>query len=102
MRTLYDALPEAGLANHSIEQQARDLYYTGMHLTNLRAIHLKNIYKYLRMIDDIVVDITGVSHAKWTPEAKLVWAACGILWSMTIYDTEQSYCAAVSTEPDTA
>lgn len=55
MRQLYEELtdskakPKAG----TIEQQARDLYYTGMHFGKFEAAHLKRVNEYLEKIDGV-------------------------------------------------
>ncbi|HEU5187371.1 MAG TPA: M13 family metallopeptidase [Candidatus Saccharimonadales bacterium] len=54
MKTIYEELGKKDtLAQGSIEQQARDLYYTGTHKDELEKTHLAEINSYLAQIDAI-------------------------------------------------
>src|SRR6185369_5702057 len=62
MRHIYESLqdqpnPRPG----SIEQQARDFYYTGMHVNDLQDAHLHHIREQLRAIDTIA-SLTDLSR----------------------------------------
>jgi putative endopeptidase len=82
MRTLYEGLIDADVKQGTIEQQARDLYYTGMHFDDLEAAHLTRIAAYLQEIDD-VTDLSSLSGLLGKLEAMGVPG----LWR-TIVDTD--------------
>lgn len=51
MRAIYDDLQTKTPADHSIEQQARDFYYTGMHYDEFETTHLQEIGELLASVD---------------------------------------------------
>lgn len=54
MKTIYEDLTnQENLAPGSIEQQARDMYYTGIHKDDLEATHLADIRGYFTQIDAV-------------------------------------------------
>ncbi|HEV2412689.1 MAG TPA: M13 family metallopeptidase [Candidatus Saccharimonadales bacterium] len=54
MRAIYNDLQEKKLLSpNSVEQQARDLYYTIMHVDDFSKDHLKLVDSYLKRIDEI-------------------------------------------------
>jgi len=60
MHTIYKGLEHAEIKPNSIEQQARDLYYTGMHFDSLQDAHMASIQEWLSKIDT-VSDLHGLS-----------------------------------------
>jgi putative endopeptidase len=61
LRTLYEELQGADVKLQTIEQQARDFYYTGMHFNEFEQAHLDLIRRYLQQID-AVEDLSQLSE----------------------------------------
>lgn len=53
MKQLYEELAKAKPKAGTIEQQARDFYYTGMHFDKFEKVHLARINEYLEKIDAV-------------------------------------------------
>jgi len=67
MRTLYEELQDSTYKDGSVEQQARDFYFTGMHFAELEQTHLKEFTKILDTIDAVsstkeLSSIVGTLH----------------------------------------
>lgn len=68
MRALYEELTDVDAAPNTIEQQARDLYYTGMHFDEFKDVHVAHIDRYLKEID-AVATIPALCHMLGSLEA---------------------------------
>lgn len=53
MRALYEDLQKGDYSEGSIEQQARDFYYTGMHFDELEAANMKPVEQFFKRIDAV-------------------------------------------------
>lgn len=53
MRQIYEELQSNTYKNGTVEQQARDIYHTGIHMDDYEAEHLKIFNKYLTKIESI-------------------------------------------------
>lgn len=51
LREIYEELQQGNYEKGTIEQQARDFYYTGMHFTEFETTHLKELQSILATID---------------------------------------------------
>ena len=53
MRSIYESLQDGDFPENSIEQQARDFYYTGMHFDELQKANLKHVEQLFERIDAV-------------------------------------------------
>ena len=53
MRTIYEDLQSTAPASGTVHQQAKDLYFTGMHFDELKNAHLEQLRKLLAKVDAI-------------------------------------------------
>lgn len=53
MRTIYEDLQSSATAPGTVEQQAKDLYFTGIHFDDLKETHLKQLRELLAKIDAV-------------------------------------------------
>lgn len=77
MRTIFEGLQEGTFPAGSVEQQARDFYYTGIHFDEFKEAHLQLLRKYLHGIDDMatVEDISRVIGNLHLLDISGPWAA---------------------------
>lgn len=79
MHSIYDELQDQSPAAGTVEQQARDFYYTGMHYDELEATHLQEISEQLATVDAAttpahIAQVLGTLHAQ----------GVGALWSVFV------------------
>jgi len=78
MRAIYDDLQKQSPADHTVEQQARDFYHTGMHYEQFEAAHLQQISNMLADIDAVknpsqLARTLGTLHARGVTGLWAIW-----------------------------